>query len=323
MLETALAWHEAGRKAAIATVCTTWGSAPRPAGSRLILRDDGMFAGSVSGGCVEGAVMAEAQKRAIENGESFLLEFGVADETAWEVGLSCGGKITVLVEPFDASLAKRMAVTIRARRPAVHLARVDGTARELLSVDEARTLPAAAAALERQLPELAEQDGAKVLIEPILPAWRMLAVGATHITQALAPMATAAGFEVTVVDPREAWAKAERFPGTKLVCAWPDEHMNSDPPDESSAVITLTHDPKIDDPALLAALAAQPRYIAALGSPRTHAKRRERLAEQGAAQEDIDRIRAPAGLDIGARGHAEIAVSILAETIAAFRGKKR
>ena len=259
---------------------------------------------------------------ALTKSSSCLLEFGVADATAWEAGLSCGGRIEVLVEALAAPLATSMLAALTAREKKVHLAAADGSRRELISWAAARALPWAAPALELQEPILATVAGTRILVEPLLPARRLLIIGATHITQALAPMATAAGFEVTVVDPRAAWARPERFPDIELIKSWPEDYLRAHPPDAATAVVTLSHDPKIDDPALLAALAAKPLLLAALGSKQTHAARLVRLAAEGITQQALSQIQAPAGLAIGARGHAEIAVSVLASVIAAWRQKR-
>jgi len=163
-------------------------------------------------------------------------------------------------------------------------------------------------------------DGAEVFVEPHLPPARLLLVGAVHIAEPLAAMAAMAGFAVTIIDPRRAWATAARFPGQTLVATWPDEAVAALQPDVRTAVVTLTHDPKLDDPALVAALATAAFYVGCLGSQKTHAARRERLAAAGVDGAALDRLRGPVGLRIGARSPAEIAVSILAEIVATLRG---
>ncbi len=323
LLQQAIGWQEEGHQVGVATVAATWGSAPRPAGSRLIAREDGLFEGSVSGGCIEGEAVAAA-RAAAKSKSSELVHFGVADETAWEVGLSCGGKIDILASPLDAEVAKGIIDAAGERRAVVQIAPCGLGRSELLSMEQAGQDPRCANALERQEPALEAGSDGQVLVEPILPSWRMAIVGATHIAQALVPMASAAGFDAVVIDPRSAWARPERFGSATLVQSWPDEYFADNPPDSATAVIALTHDPKIDDPAIESALAADPLHIAVLGSRRTHARRCERLAEErGLSPEQLERICAPAGLDIGARSHAEIAVSILAEAIAAFRRTAR
>jgi xanthine dehydrogenase accessory factor len=336
----ALAWLAAGRKVALATVARTWGSSPRPAGSKLAVDDAAEFVGSVSGGCIEGAVIQEALE-VMECGGSRVLSFGVSDETAWEVGLACGGKIEVLVEAVVPD-AGRPGVTRgtledllgarRGRRPVVLATPLAGGAHHLLPVTgEGQARPddgSGAAALATAATEVARRDqaqvveaaGGAVLLEPHLPPLRLVIVGAVHVAQPLAEMAGLAGFAVTIVDPRRAFATAARFPGQALVVGWPDAAVTELAPDVRTAVVTLTHDPKLDDPALVAALASPAFYVGCLGSTKTHAARRTRLGERGVAAAALDRLHGPIGLRIGARTPAEIAVSILAEIVAALRG---
>jgi xanthine dehydrogenase accessory factor len=314
------AWRRAGKDVALATVVRTWGSSPRPVGSHLAVDDAGAFVGSVSGGCIEGAVIQEALA-AISDGKPRLMEFGVSDEQAWEVGLACGGRVQVYVDRIVPGLFERVAAACDARRAGAWVTRLADGRQALVegevvsgdltltreNLDEIRSRVAA----DRSGP----LDGDQSLFARIYatPA-RLIVVGAVHISQALAPMAAAAGFEVTIVDPRRAFATAERFPGVTLVDEWPDEAMARLAPDRYSAVVTLTHDPKLDDPALRIALLSPAFYIGALGSSRTHAKRVARLTEQGVGHL-VDKIHAPVGLDLGGRSPAELAVSVLAEVI--------
>jgi xanthine dehydrogenase accessory factor len=340
----ALAWLAAGRKVALATVARTWGSSPRPAGSKLAVDDAAEFVGSVSGGCIEGAVIQEALE-VMEGGGSRVLSFGVSDETAWEVGLACGGKIEVLVEAVvpdpgrpgvTRGTLEGLLGARRGRRPVVLATPLAGGAHHLLPVGtEARPQPqpddgSGAAALATAAAEVARRDqaqvieveaaGGAVLLEPHLPPLRLVIVGAVHVAQPLAEMAGLAGFAVTIVDPRRAFATAARFPGQALVVGWPDAALAELAPDVRTAVVTLTHDPKLDDPGLVAALASPAFYVGCLGSTKTHAARRARLGERGVAAAALDRLHGPIGLRIGARTPAEIAVSILAEIVAALRG---
>ena len=328
----ALAWLAAGRKVALATVARTWGSSPRPAGSKLAVDDAAEFVGSVSGGCIEGAVIQEALE-VMEGGGSRVLSFGVSDETAWEVGLACGGKIEVLVEAVipdpgrpgvTRGVLEDLLAARRGRRPVVLVTPLAGGGHRLLPVGEARPEDALAAAAaevaHRDQAEVVEAAGGAALLEPHLPPLRLVIVGAVHVAHPLAEMAGLAGFAVTIVDPRRAFATAARFPGQALVVGWPDAAVTELAPDVRTAVVTLTHDPKLDDPALVAALASQAFYVGCLGSTRTHAARRTRLGERGVAAAALDRLHGPIGLRIGARTPAEIAVSILAEIVAALRG---
>jgi len=341
----ALAWRAAGRKVALATVARTWGSSPRPAGSKLAVSDAGELVGSVSGGCIEGAVAQEALE-VMASGVSRVVDFGVSDETAWEVGLACGGRVEVFVEavgePVDearrgvspAVLAELLDAR-RTGRPVVLVTPLDGGAHRLVALSTAEPpvqqapvqpvqndeIAAAVAAVgRRDQAEVIEVGGRACLFEPQLPARRLIIVGAVHVAQPLAEMAGLAGFAVTIVDPRRAFATAARFPGQALVVRWPDAALAELAPDARTAVVTLTHDPKLDDPALVAALATPAFYVGCLGSQKTHAARRTRLGAGGIAEPALARLRGPVGLRIGARTPAEIAVSILAEIVAALRG---
>lgn len=308
MPELALDWHRAGRGAVIATVVETWGSAPRAVGSQMVVSGAGEMEGSVSGGCVEGAVVLEAMEL-VGSGAAKLLDFGVSDDEAFAVGLACGGRIRVLVEPVGGALPvavlEELVAARAARRPVAYVADLDGGARRLAPVAEF-------AERFRMDRSGVEEDG-RHFVHVHNPPLRMLVVGAVHIAQALVPMARIAGHDVTVIDPRPAFGAAARFPDTVLVEEWPDEALAQLGLDARTAVVTLTHDPKLDDPAIRAALGSEVYYLGCLGSSRTHAKRVARLAEAGFSEAQIARIHAPVGLDIGARGPGEIAVSVLAE----------
>ncbi|MHA6343906.1 XdhC family protein [Roseivivax sp. CAU 1761] len=314
--ETALAWHRAGRGAALATVIETWGSAPRRIGAQLAISGDAEIEGSVSGGCVEGAVIVEALE-ALEEGGARELEFGVSDDDAFAVGLACGGRIRVLVEPVGAALPEDMLeklVAARAeRRPVAYSVDLDSGARRL---DPA----GAAGHAERFRMDRSgfEPDG-RTFVAIHNPPLRLVVVGAVHIAQALVPMARLAGYDPVLVDPRETFGSAARFPGERIVNDWPDAALDAIGLDQRTALVLLTHDPKLDDPALLKGLASECFYIGALGSTRTHAKRVERLQAAGLDADRIARIHGPVGLDLGAAGPAEIAVSILAEMTRVLR----
>lgn len=313
--ETALAWHSAGQGAALATVVETWGSAPRPIGAQLAIAGDGRLEGSVSGGCVEGAVVVAALD-ALRDGICRVLEFGVTDDDAFAVGLACGGRIRVMVEPvgvgrgIDPALLGSL-VAARAARRAVALVT------DTESWD--RTLADPATAPDRFRTDVSGFEGATRFLAVHNPPLRLAVVGGAHIAQSLARMAIETGYDVTVIDPRESFASPARFPGVALSHDWPDTALAALALDARAAVVTLTHDPKLDDPGLRAALDSPAFYIGALGSTRTHAKRLARLAAEGVAPDQIARIRAPVGLDIGARTPAEIAVAILAQITQALR----
>ncbi|MEX0328876.1 MAG: XdhC family protein [Ruegeria sp.] len=313
--ETALEWFRSGTGAALATVVQTWGSAPRRVGSQLVIGGDGRIEGSVSGGCVEGAVIVEALE-AIEEGEARLLEFGVSDEDAFAVGLACGGTIRVLVEPVGKVLPEAMLadlVEARAnRQPVAYEVNVETGHRALRRNTYADRL--------RMDRSGFEEDG-ETFVAIHNPPLRLIVVGAVHIAQALVPMARIAGYDPAIVDPRETFASSSRFPGERILTDWPDEAVVRLGLDSRTAVVLLTHDPKLDDPALEAALRAGVFYIGALGSTRTHAKRVDRLTHAGFTEEEIAQIHGPIGLDIGAADPSEIAVAILAQMTAVLRGK--
>lgn len=317
--EIALGWHRAGRGAALATVVATWGSAPRPAGSQLAVAGTGEIMGSVSGGCVEAAVVIAAQQ-AMAAGESRLLTFGVADEDALAAGLACGGTIRVLVEPVGASRGLPESVlaalvAARAARRGIAVAVDLATWRHQLCTPETAS-EEIRARLRADQSGIAE-DGRFIAIHN--PALRLVVVGAVHIAQALVPMARLAGFEPVLIDPRGSFGSAARFPQERILDDWPDAAMAQLAPDARTAVVTLTHDSKLDDPAIIAALDSGCFYLGCLGSTRTHARRLERLRAAGVGELALARIHAPVGLDIGARSPAEIAVAVLAEIVATLR----
>jgi xanthine dehydrogenase accessory factor len=285
---------------AIATVVATWGSAPRPVGSHMLVDAEGHFEGSVSGGCVEGEVL-HAAAEAIGDGKSRLLRFGVDDENAWEVGLPCGGEIMIFVQPLtDEGFGPGLIDAIADARAKGEPIRVTT---DLVTGKSA----------------VGAEPGPDRFVNEYLPPRRLLIVGAVAIAQALVRLTPALGATPVVIDPRARFLTEERFPGVARDDRWPDEAIRALKPDPASAVITLSHDPKIDDPALIAALASNAGYVAALGSRRSHAARIERLAAAGVAPEAIARIDAPAGIPIGAIGPAEIALSIAAAMVKAFR----
>ena len=310
--ETALRWHREGKGAALATVVQTWGSAPRRVGSQLAISGDAEIAGSVSGGCVEGAVVAEALD-AIDAGAPGMLEYGVSDGDAFAVGLACGGTIRVLVEPVGAVMPVAVLeelVRARADRvPVAYVTSARGGGRLHTGGYEDRF---------RMDRSGFEEDG-ETFVAIHNPPLRLIIVGAVHIAQALVPMARIAGYDPLLIDPRESFGSADRFPGEAIAQDWPDEGVKAYGLDTRTALVLLTHDPKLDDPALEQALASECFYIGALGSTRTHAKRVERLQAKGFSAEQIARIHGPVGLDIGAAGPSEIAVSILAQMTQVLR----
>lgn len=328
-------WRKRNEQIAVATVVDTWGSAPRPVGSKLATTLGGGIAGSVSAGCVEGAVIDEG-KKAIETGEPRLLTFGVADDDAWEVGLACGGTIRVFVEPFSAFDGTYSAIKrhLEARQPMAVVSVVEGgpdlTNHKLIVLPDGqiegdlalaehteRVTSAALKMLEQGAGGTLElDDDTTLFIEVYPPVPRLIAVGATHIADALVAMANTAGFDTYVVDPRKAFATRERFPhATELVIEWPQKALPELGLDNSAYVVVLTHDPKFDDPTLKAALTSDARYVGALGSRRTNQKRIKRLRDIGLSEQQLARLHAPIGIPLGGRSPAEIAVSIMAEIV--------
>lgn len=308
----ALAWHRAARGAVLATVVETWGSAPRPVGSQLVIARDGEIAGSVSGGCVEGAVIVEAID-ALEDGKSRMLEFGVTDDEAFAVGLACGGRIRVMVEPVGAALPEAMLADLVAACTArVPLAYVVNT------VTQSRKLVEASAYPDRFVADKSGFEG-EAFVAIHNPPLKLIVVGAVHIAQPLLVMARLAGYDPVLVDPRSAFGSQARFPDQLIIDDWPDEALTAIGPDARTAVVTLSHDPKIDDPALITALDTDAFYIGSLGSTRTHTKRVARLTEAGFSAAQIARIHAPVGLNIGGKSPAEIAISIMAQLTECLR----
>ncbi|TGD45412.1 XdhC/CoxI family protein [Pseudotabrizicola sediminis] len=317
--EIALDWYLVGQGAALATVVETWGSAPRQAGSQLAVSGTGQIMGSVSGGCVEGAVVAEALE-AMADGVPRLLTFGVSDDSAFAVGLACGGTIRVLVEPVGeggARLPPAMLETLVAaragRQACAYTVALEAWTRGLVRPGQDQAVDARLRSDKSGM----EEDGRFIAVQN--PGLRLIVVGAVHIAQPLLTMARACGYAPTLIDPRAAFGSAERFPGEVISEDWPDEAMTALAPDARTAVVTLTHDAKLDDPAIMAALQSPCFYLGCLGSTRTHAKRLDRLRAAGVSDADIARIHAPVGLNIGAKTPAEIAVSILAQITQVLR----
>jgi xanthine dehydrogenase accessory factor len=334
-------WQAEGQPVALATVTSTWGSAPRRPGAKLALTDSGQIAGSVSGGCVESEVVAQGQE-ALATGAPRLLHFGVADETAWSVGLACGGELEVFVAPLPAQLLQTAGAWLEKERGGAiatiiagpdpllgkHLLwhdgeQVGGSLGTELDGAVAALARAALAAGQSQRVELESARGPLTLfIDVLLPPLTLLAIGGGHVTVALTRLAAVLGYRTVVVDPRRAFASAERFPHVdQLVPAWPQQALPQLAITPTTAVALLSHDPKIDDPALQLALASDAFYVGALGSRRTHEQRLARLREAGVAQAALDRIHAPIGLDLGAQSPEEVALAIMAEIVAAWHGR--
>ena len=331
------AWLGQGRTVAVGTVVATWGSAPRAVGSCMAVSDDGGLAGSVSGGCVETAVVQEARE-VLKGAPPRLLRFGVADETAWAVGLACGGSIEVFVEALDPSVFASLREAVRLDEPLALATVIAGPAPQLGGHAVLRAGGAAAGSLEGPVrttaaaalaealatsrPARVAVAGGELFVDVLRPLPTLVVVGGVHIAVALVALARTLGFRTVIVDPRPAFANPERFPhADRIESAWPDEALKALGLTSSTAVAVLTHDPKLDDPALRAALPSAAFYVGALGSRNTQAKRRKRLLEAGLTEAQVDRLRAPIGLDLGGRSPEEIALSVMAEVVAARHGR--
>ncbi len=324
------AWRERGDRIALATVIGVQRSAPRPPGAKMAVNEHGEIAGSVSGGCVEGAV-AEIADGILRGDPPQLVHFGIADSDAWDVGLPCGGEIDVWVQAYEPGQFEEMARTGgRAAEVTVLEGAVPG-AKLLVLADGARTGSlgspeldddAARVATELLWAETSERRNG-MFVDVIGPPPRLLVFGAVDIAASLCRLARAAGWRPYVIDPRARFATPERFPDAEeVIAAWPEEAVAKlGGVDPATSIVVLTHDPKLDDAALMLALSSPARFIGAMGSRRAQAKRRERLLELGIGDDQFERISAPVGLDLGGISREETALSILAEIVAARHGR--
>jgi xanthine dehydrogenase accessory factor len=334
-------WRTEDRKIALATVIQTWGSSPRRAGAKMALTPDGKIAGSVSGGCVEGAVY-NAGVEVLKSNHPQLLHFGVADETAWEVGLACGGSIDIFVKALDTEFFESLRSVLEEEQSAVLVTVIRGPdallGTEILVREDGYITGAFVSQVsDKQALDLAREtlaqgesrravlsEDIEVFFEVILPPPTLIAVGGVHITIALMALAKTLGYRTVVIDPRSGFGNEERFPNVdQLIQLWPDEAFQLIPLTRSTAVAMLTHDPKLDDPALKIVLPSSVFYVGALGSKTTQAKRRQRLLEDGLTEGELNRLHGPIGLEIGARTPEEIAMSIMAEIVAARNNAER
>ncbi len=352
LVETLEGWRSAGVGVGRAVVIRTFGSTPRPGGAVLLVTDDGRIAGSVSGGCVEGAA-AEEILAARKDGRQRVIRYGISDEQAWDVGLACGGTIDVLVSPTVPAAAEAAARDARDGRgggravvtplpadapsavPGPHTPGLGETPSAPLTVDvdgrlvgtlgdahaDGALVEAARACLLAGHSRTVEIGGAQLFIEAYPARPRLVVVGAVEIARALVRLARELGYETVVIDGRAAFATRDRFPeADRLVLGWPDEAADQIGLGPADAVAILTHDVKFDEPAIIAALARGCRYVGAVGSRRTQAERRARLLASGVSPVDLDRVHGPIGLDLGGRLPAETALAIMAEIVAERRG---
>ncbi|WP_374562995.1 XdhC family protein [Ideonella sp.] len=306
ILRQVVAWRESGHRVVMGTVTRTWGSAPRPVGSVVAVRDDGAIAGSVSGGCIEDDLIERTKARVMLATAPDVVRYGVSGDEAARFGLPCGGTLELVLEPLaDHSQIEPLLKLLQAG---------EQVRRELV--------------LATGVVTLSEPEGADVVVldETRLvtthgPNWRLLIVGAGQMTHYLAQMAQALDYQVTVCDPRDEYTPAEPLPGVRYVRDMPDDAVQALKPDPHTAVIALTHDPKLDDLALMEALHSTAFYIGAIGSRVNQAKRKQRLAEHfGLDEPTLAKLHGPVGIKNGARTPPEIAVSILAELTAVRYG---
>jgi xanthine dehydrogenase accessory factor len=333
-------WITEGRPVALATVISTWGSAPRSPGSKMAVTADGEMSGSVSAGCVEGAVVDEAMA-VLQDGTPRKLRYGVADDSAWSVGLACGGDIEIYVEalpdPDEPDILLELARALDAQEPVVRATVIGGQeqlmGRSMLIFDDGRRTGSLQGELDEQVAGRARQarEGGvsgpetigqvQVFFDVLLPSSTLLMVGGVHIAVDLAALARALGYRVVIVDPRRSFASPERFPDAdQILTLWPDKALDQFDLTAGTAVAVLSHDPKIDDPAIIRALRSPAFYVGALGSKRTNRLRQERLLQAGLSETELARLRAPIGLALNGRSPEEIALSIMAEIVAVRSG---
>lgn len=329
-------WIAEKKAVCLATVIETWGSSPRPVGTKMAFTNDPLIAGSVSAGCVEAAVI-EAGIRAIKTNQPALLHYGVTDDTAFSVGLSCGGKIDVFVRRLDEKLFYKLNSVTSTYTPVALLSILQENSelfgKEMLVTEEqilfgsfGKDLDGQAHQLARNLIpgqqsqnaslELPGQQSLRVFVDVIEPPPVLVMVGGVHIAVTLSILAKALGFCTIVIDPRKNFASQERFPEVDLLIQeWPEEAFAKIPLNSNTSVAVLTHDPKIDDPALKIVLNSPVQYIGVLGSRKTHAERCKRLQADGFTPEQLARLHAPIGIDLGGKNPPDIALSVLAEIV--------
>ncbi|TRX53066.1 XdhC family protein [Fulvivirga sp. M361] len=324
-------WNKTGAPIALARVIKTWGSSPRPVGSVMMINGDGSMVGSVSGGCVEGAV-AKSSKEVLTGNASKLLSYGISDEDAWSVGLSCGGSIEVFVQPVNFSAGEvwlKLLENTEANKSSILISSVEkGTGVNALinengdmlgdSIPE-KIMNAAQKAYEERANKIVEHEGTTYFIHIFPRKNLLLIIGAAHITVDLVALGNKYDFETVVIDPRGYFAQNTVFtsPPSQLLQSYPSEVLDKFPLDAYTFCAILSHDPKIDDNALEVLLLSDAGYIGALGSRKTHAKRVARLRERGVPEALIDRIHAPIGMPIYAKSAKEIALSVMGEIIQA------
>jgi len=306
VLQSAISWLQDGKRVALATVVQTWGSSPRPVGSWLAIREDGQVVGSVSGGCVEDDLIRRVQTEILTRTSPELVKYGVSKDEAVRFGLPCGGTLQLLVEPRP-ELAILEAIMSGIKKCSIVLREVNVlTGQSTLSIGNRST----------------QFQFSNEKMQTIYgPRWRMFIIGAGQLSLCLASFALTSDFDITIIDPREEYAEGIGSEGIQFIQGMPDDVMQELGVDSHTAIVALTHDPKIDDLALIDALQSEAFYVGALGSHTNTQKRKERLREFNLSTEQLERLHGPVGLAIGALTPPEIAVSIMAEVIAVKYGK--
>ena len=306
VLKTAAGWLAAGHRCELVTVIKTWGSSPRPIGATLAVRDDGRVIGSVSGGCIEDDLIENVRAKGIApDAKPHILSYGISADDAHRFGLPCGGTIELAIEPLHAGSGLREL-----------LDRLEGG--ELL--ERRLDLNSGAVTLAAAAPGAVLRVENEILHTVHGPRWRLIVIGAGPLSRFLAQVASGMDYRVTVCDPREEYRADWNLPGVELLHAMPDDVVIESRLDARSAVVALTHDPKLDDLALMEALKSDAFYVGAIGSRLNNAKRRERLKLFDLSDEQLDRLHGPIGLYIGSKTPAEIAIAILAEMTAVKNG---
>ncbi len=329
-------WIDTGETIALATVIGTWGSAPRKIGSKMAFTLSGKIIGSVSGGCVENAVI-EAGYQVLKDNHPQLLHFGVADETAWGVGLACGGSIDVFVNVLNPEFFEQLKSIYKHEKSAVQITVVHSAdemlGKEVLISENKNPIGSLGNGWDATVLTLAQEtftqgisrrlslnEEVEIFIEAIQPSLTLVIVGGVQIAISLVNFAKALGYQTILIDPRTAWANESRFPNVDtLIPEWIDEAFEKININSSTAIAVLTHDPKIDDPAVKIALNSSAFYVGALGSKKTNAKRKERLLNDGVSEEQLAHLHAPIGLDIGAQNPEEIALAIMSQIVQSYR----
>ncbi len=352
LISTIQNWIASGKGIALATLVQVEGSAPRPIGSKLIVSSNGELVGSVSGGCVENNVIEEALQ-CLKNGKSALLHFGIDDSSPWSVGLACGGKIDVFIEPlfnsamksgFTSVMFERLVDLLQKNEPLVFASITSGDHQgtkglfaegkwAVDSVDDIWSRNIQISEMEKLIESakpilmnrvISSSNFSKVFLEPILPQSRIVIIGAVHIAASLVVFAHELGFRTLVIDPRSTFLTRDRFPqADELIHSWPQDVLSKMKLTKTDCVAVLSHDEKIDVPALFESLKSPVGYIGVLGSKKTRNERFNALIEEGITKKELERIHAPIGLDIDAIEPEEIALSIIAEIITERRKKNQ